>query len=181
MFKPVSPMFNPFEAAETIYCQYGNFGPKLVISGAKTCVRTKPGNTFAIITLATHACTNFLKIQQGFSKRPNMCYISKFRGFKDIKYDNLVCHEGHEDISLSACLCISLHFSTFHCISLQFSVFLCISLHFSAFLYISLYFSACLCMSLHFSAFLYISLHFTVFHCIPLHSTAFLCIYHFIF
>ena len=157
-------MFNPFEAAETIYCQYGNFGPKLVISGAKTCVRTKPGNTFAIITLATHACTNFLKIQQGFSKRPNMCYISKFRGFKDIKYDNLVCHEGHEDISLSACLCISLHFSTFHCISLHFSSFLCISLYFPTFLCLSLHLIAFLHILLHFSAFRYVFLlHFSDF------------------
>ena len=31
------------------------------------------------------------------------------RGFKDIKYDNPVCHEGHEDTFTSAFLCI-LHF-----------------------------------------------------------------------
>ena len=29
--------------------------------------RTEPGNTFAWITLTTHACTNFLKILKGFS------------------------------------------------------------------------------------------------------------------
>ena len=34
MFNPVSPMFNPFKAAEKIYGQYGNLGPELVISGA---------------------------------------------------------------------------------------------------------------------------------------------------
>ena len=34
MFNPVASMFNPFKAAETFYGQYGNLGPKLVISGA---------------------------------------------------------------------------------------------------------------------------------------------------
>ena len=80
---------------------------------------TEPGNTFARITLTTHACTKVLQI----SVRPNMCYIfffSKCRRFKDIKSNR----------TLPCVMRISsyLHFSSFLLISLHFSAFLCISL-----------------------------------------------------
>ena len=45
-----------------------------------------------------HACRlQFLQI----SVRPNMCWFFLMQGFKDIKYDITMCHEGHEDQALA--------------------------------------------------------------------------------
>ena len=72
-------------------------------------------------------------------------------GFKDIKYDITLCHEGHDG---QEDFCISLHFSAFLYISLHLSAFL---MQFSAFLWI---YHAFLCIHLCFSAFLWTAVSF---------------------
>ena len=137
----------------------------------------------AMLLHELHAYHAWMKKVLQISVRPTCAIFYKCKGFKDIKYDIPVFHEGHEgheDISAYlhfSCISLnSLHFSTFPFISLHFSEFRYISLHLTAFLCISLHFSAFLWISLNFSIFPYISLHLTAFLCISLHSSPFLCI-----
>ena len=106
-----------------------------------------------------HECANFFKIL----KDPTCAIFFKCMGFKDIKYDIPLCHEGHkghEDI------CISLHFFTFLFISVHLSAFL---MQFSAFPWISHTF---LCISQHLNLhFSLLSLLFNIIHhCLQLLS-----------
>ena len=77
-------------------------------------VQNRTGQYFCMNYI--HACTSFFKILQGSSNfcKTNHVNFSKCRGFKGIKYDILVCHEGHRYLCISLRFCIFLHFSAFY-------------------------------------------------------------------
>ena len=60
--------------------------------------RTKPGNTFAWITLTTHACTNFFKILQGSSNLCKTQYVLYF-----LNYTLHIVHIAHCTLSIAHC------------------------------------------------------------------------------
>ena len=127
--------------------------------------RTEQGNTFAWITLSTHAFTNFFKILQdasNFCKTQHVLYFLNAWGSRISNMTFPCVMKVMTAKRISVFLCISLHFSTFLFIYLHFS---CNSLHFSEFI---THFSAFICVSLHFSEqqshFSLLSLLFTPIH-----------------
>ena len=79
--------------------------------------RTEPGNTFAWITLTTHASTNLSKTQ----------HVQYFLDARGSRTSNMTFPCVMKVMRISLHICISLHFFACLYISLHFSAFLCTS------------------------------------------------------
>ena len=74
----------------------------------RSIYRTKPGNTFAWITLTTHACKNFFKILQGSSNLCKTQYVLYF-----LNYTLHIVHIAHFMLYIVNCTLCTLHIE--HC------------------------------------------------------------------